>query len=407
VNGPESPTVARVLRGQLCTGCGLCASLSGGEIEMTTVAPGYARPSRPGPLSPAAERMVAEACPGSRVEPWTGKAPNLHPYWGPWRRVATGHSTDEALRHRASSGGAVTALALHALRSRLVDRVVHVTADPQRPTRNIVVCSTSEAEVIAGAGSRYAASSPLAEIDGILSDGGRFAFIGKPCDVSALRRLGRVDPRVEAHVPLMLSFFCAGVPSHAGADRVLAAMGCAPEEVVAFRYRGEGWPGFATATLRDGRQAQMSYADSWGGHLSKEVQFRCKICPDAVGGVADIACADAWYGDEAGYPSFEEQAGRSLIVARTARGEAHLEAAVSAGALAVEPLPVDEIDAMQPSQARRKRLIQARTAGVKAMLQPCPEMADLSVAEAARRAQGRETLKDFLGTVRRILQGRR
>jgi coenzyme F420 hydrogenase subunit beta len=52
VNGPESPTVARVLRGQLCTGCGLCASLSGGEIEMTTVAPGYARPSRPGPLSP-------------------------------------------------------------------------------------------------------------------------------------------------------------------------------------------------------------------------------------------------------------------------------------------------------------------------------------------------------------------
>ena len=55
----------------------------------------------------------------------------------------------------------------------------------------------------------------------------------------------------------------------------------------------------------------MSYADSWGAHLSKHVQFRCKICPDAVGGVADIACADAWYGGDSGYPQFDEAAGRS------------------------------------------------------------------------------------------------
>jgi coenzyme F420 hydrogenase subunit beta len=37
----------------------------------------------------------------------------------------------------------------------------------------------------------------------------------------------------------------------------------------------------------------MSYADSWGGILSRHVQFRCKICPDGTGGFADVVCADA------------------------------------------------------------------------------------------------------------------
>ena len=51
----------------------------------------------------------------------------------------------------------------------------------------------------------------------------------------------------------------------------------------------------------------MSYAQSWGEILTKHVQFRCKVCPDGSGGFADVACADAWYGDERGYPSFEEE----------------------------------------------------------------------------------------------------
>jgi len=73
----------------------------------------------------------------------------------------------------------------------------------------------------------------------------------------------------------------------------------------------------------------MWYHDSWGKILSKEVQFRCKISPDAVGSAANILCADAWYGDEKGYPSFAEQAGRSLVMSQTARGDAFLRDAIA------------------------------------------------------------------------------
>lgn len=401
-----SPTVERVLKGQLCTGCGLCASAAGAAIQMEMTPPGYSRPAIKGPVSPEAEKVIAASCPGAVVAPWES-GPNANATWGPWSQILTGHALDPRVRYEGSSGGALSALMIHALKIGLVDRVIHVAADPDRPTRNVTTCSRTPDEVIAGAGSRYTASSPLADIDEILSEGGKVGFLGKPCDVSALRQLAKVDERVSQHVPLMLSFFCGGMPSHDGVDRILAAMGVRRDDVVAFRYRGQGWPGTAAATTRDGQVARMSYADSWGGHLSKEVQFRCKICPDAVGGSADIACADAWYGGESGYPTFEEQDGRSLIVSRSTTGDELLKSAVAAEAVAVETLAVGEIKLMQPSQHRRKRLIAARTAALTVTGQPKPVMTGVRVAEAAREADLPDAARNFAGTFRRIILGRR
>lgn len=400
-----SPTVTRVLKGELCAGCGLCAALAPEAIRMESAPPGYARPIQFGGVTPEAERAIADCCPGAVVEPWGG-APNVHPSWGPWRRVMTGAATDAEVRFEGSSGGAISALLVHALESGLVDRVLHIAPDPTDPTRNVTAVSRTSGEVVARAGSRYTASSPLAAIEDALAEGGAMAFVGKPCDASALRRLGRRDPRVARHVPLILSFFCGGMPSHAGVGRILNALGVPADEVVEFRYRGRGWPGACVARTED-REAEMTYAKSWGAHLSKEVQFRCKICPDAVGGVADIACADAWYGDDEGYPSFTEQEGRSLIVTRTEAGERFVDSALAARRIEVEPLPIEEIDKMQPSQANRKRLVLARTSALPLVLQPRPRMRSLKVGEAARAASLRDTARNLLGTLRRTLKGTR
>jgi coenzyme F420 hydrogenase subunit beta len=123
--------------------------------------------------------------------------------------------------------------------------------------------------------------------------------------------------------------------------------------------------------------------------------------------VADIACADAWYGDERGYPSFAEQDGRSLIVSRTDAGERLLASAIAAGAVSAEPLDIAEIVKMQPSQARRKRLVFARTLALRLILQPRPRMDGLRVEDAARRAPLKDTVRDVVGTLRRTLLGRR
>ncbi|NJR77851.1 Coenzyme F420 hydrogenase/dehydrogenase, beta subunit C-terminal domain [Sphingomonas corticis] len=413
---PSSPTLARVLAGELCSGCGLCAGISHGRIALETVAPGYTRPRQSAALDAATERTIARACPGATVAPWVGPrargrawsdAPQVDPYWGPFHSCETGHATDEEVRFVGSSGGVASALLIGAIESGAVDAALHVAADPARPTRNVLHWSTTREEVLAGAGSRYAASSPLAEIDAALASGRRFAFVGKPCDVSALRQLALTDPRVDAQVPLKIAFFCGGLPSHAGADRIVRAMGLDPAQLARFRYRGHGWPGTARADLADGTHGEMSYADSWGGHLSKEVQFRCKICPDAVGGVADVAVADAWYEDASGYPSFAEQDGRSLVMARTPAGVAALAAARAAGAIVTAPLPVGEIVRMQGSQANRKRLVIPRLAACALLFQPRPDVRGLATGAAMRRGTLGTALRNLVGTARRIILGRR
>ncbi len=401
----SSPVLKRVVNGDLCSGCGLCAGVAPGAIELETVHPGYTRPRQLAPITAATEEKIASACPGSTVAPWREGRGDM--YWGPYQEVLTGYAADPTIRHSGSSGGALSAIAIHALAEGHVDAVLHIEADSAQPTRNVIKISRSAEDVLSGAGSRYAASSPLATIDAVLDSGLRHAFIGKPCDISALRQLALHDRRVDQFIPLKLSFFCGGLPSHDGADRIVQAMGLEPEALVQFRYRGMGWPGKTIAKMKDGRIGEMSYAESWGGHLSKEVQFRCKICPDAVGGVADIAAADAWYGGESGYPQFEEQDGRSLIMARTTVGTELIARCREARVIVAEPLPIREIDLMQPAQANRKRLVRSRLAACRTLAQPTPSMAGLMVREASRQARWRLKLRNYIGTVRRIVQGRR
>ncbi len=405
--GAASPALARVERGQLCTGCGLCAAIAPEAIDMAMVAPGYLRPRQSQALTAKQETEIAAACPGLVIdESAHPPAPINDTLWGPAHFVGTGHATDAALRHQASSGGVLSGLLVHALATGLVDFVVQTGADPALPTGNITRVSTGYDDVFAAAGSRYTASAPLAGLEDWLARPGRFAFVGKPCDVTALRARARQDPRIDAKVPLMLAFFCAGIPSAAGTRRILDRLGVAPDDVTAFRYRGDGWPGFAKATLKDGSTRQMSYADSWGDILSKQVQFRCKICPDATGNVADVACADAWEGDERGYPSFEEQDGRSLVIARTATGAALLAEARAAGRLATQPLDITAIAAMQPAQARRKKQILSRLAALLVTGRPRPRYRGLQLWAAAARDNPVEQARSFAGLVRRLMQGR-
>lgn len=240
-----------------------------------------------------------------------------------------------------------------------------------------------------------------------MASGLRYLFIGKPCDVSALNCLAEADSKTDAAFPFRLSFFCGGTPSIRGTDRILSELGCKDSALAEFRYRGNGWPGQTTAVTTGGTTASMTYERSWGEFLSKYVQYRCKICPDAVGGSADIAAADAWYGGESGYPQFEERDGRSLVLVRSQAGQNLLDAATRLGLVAIEPLAVSEIDLMQPAQARRKRLVSSRRAAALTLLQPMPEMAGTMVGEAAATARISERLRSYLGSLKRIITGQR
>lgn len=398
-----SATLARVERGRLCTGCGACAALSG-KVRMEVSPRGYNRPVPAGNLTEEEDRRIAGVCPGLGIR--STNTPDDDPLWGRMIGLRTGHATDPALRFRAASGGALSAVLAYLVENGVVDFVLHTEADPSDPVANRTAVSSTPGQIANAAGSRYAPSSPLARIGEHLASGKRFAFVGKPCDVSALRAMARIDPRIDAQVPIMLSFFCAGVPGRRGAAEVLRRLGLKPEQVAQFRYRGNGWPGSATARLRDGSEHNMGYDESWGGILTRHVQFRCKICPDGIGNDADIAFADAWHTDN-GKPRFDEAEGRSLILSRTRMGEDLLRAAIGAGTLQATPEARHKIEDMQPAQATRKRVLIARLAALAATLQPVPVFHGYRLLRLARQASPATLLRNFLGTGRRTLLGQR
>jgi coenzyme F420 hydrogenase subunit beta len=316
--------------------------------------------------------------------------------------VRTGAATDPDLRHHASSGGALSALLVYLLDTGSVDRIVQVAASAASPIENATVETVCAEGVRRAAGSRYGPSAPLADLDRQLARPGRFALVGKPCDIAAARALARHDPRVAEKIPVMLSFFCAGVPSLHGTQAILDRLKVDAGALATFRYRGDGWPGRCTATLSDNASASMSYAESWGDILSKHVQFRCKICPDGSGGFADVVCGDAWHCDERGYPAFEEHEGRSLVLTRSGSGEDLVRRAIAAGYLSADEIGAEDIETMQPSQASRKRLVLSRLAAMALLGRRPPRFRGLQLTRAARSGNLLVQIRNFLGMARRL-----
>jgi len=364
-------SVQEVAQWGLCCGCGACAAVEPGRIRMVDDLRSGRRPliDPQAQVDPAASALSLAICPGAWLD-WRDIPEEdrvhreLFAAWGPVRRVVEGFAADGEVRRLGSSGGAATALALHCIEREGMAGALHIAADPHRPVFNRTVFSRDRAALLAATGSRYAPASPCEGLGLIEQAAAPCVFIGKPCDVAAARRLADRSPGLREKLGATIAFFCAGAPSTEGTLQLLRQVGVEdPARVTSLRYRGDGWPGRWTVRWRDetGRErvASLSYEESWG-FLQAHRQWRCSLCPDHTGEFADIAVGDPWWRppEEGG-----GELGRSLIVARTERGEALLARAIEAGALVVEREDVSLLARSQPNLLRARASVWGRSLG--------------------------------------------
>lgn len=398
---PSIHSIAEVLKADLCLGCGACQHVAPSKISLEMNEEGYLRPLIKVPLSKEEEDLALAVCPGIHVE----HNPPLSDdelMWGPIKSCQAGWSTNAHLRHTASSGGGLSAFAGHMLKQGHVDAVLHIGVSTQDPLVNEYRISTTPEEVAQNAGSRYAPAAPLTGLREAIDKHERIAFIGKPCDVVAMRKIADVDPTVKRKVVACLSFMCAGVPSIKGTHAVLKKLNSPQEQVVEFRYRGNGWPGLATAILADGTMNSMTYDDSWGKILNKHLQFRCKVCFDGTGEFADLTCADAWHGDADGYPLFAEEDGRSLVIARTAIGEEILQSSLVSRDIATDHIEVSSLAKIQPYQRDRKIYALARLSALALAMRKAPKYTQKSLFNLAKKGSLKAFARNMLGTLKRL-----
>jgi coenzyme F420 hydrogenase subunit beta len=368
---------------------------------------GQIRPRARGKLDAATLEGIQSICPGIRVTGAVAPARTMHPVWGPIRSLHRGWATDEAVRFRSAAGGSMTALGCFLLETGRVDSILHVRASSAKPLQTDAQVSTTAEEVKSGAQSRYGPAAPLVHVHRLLDEGRRFALLGKPCDVAAIRNLARIDPRVEEQIPYCLTIFCGGIPTLHTARKIAAHHGVPEDEVEVFRWRGNGWPGPTHVEAHDGRSYDLSYDQTWfdpSRPWSYDIQFRCKICPDAIGELADVSCPDGWVMD-GGRPIHEEAPGVNLLIARTERGERLVADAAAAGAIELAPFAIDQLDAMHGDHLPRKLENPARIAALRIMGEPTPFFSRFRSWRMIWRAGFWRSFRAFSATKRRIRAG--
>lgn len=392
-----------VLQNQLCSGCAACTQCSPATLTQSHVMQwdnsGFLRP--PISIRSIDPASFSTVCPGysQKLTP----SDNEPDEWGPVIEGHIGWASDPIVRHSGSSGGGITAAATALLDLNLVDAVLHLGPSELDPIQNEYKISTTAAELLTNCGSRYAPGSPLSGYLAAVSKFKRLLIVGKPCEIYAARALAKIHSLDESHTLIYFSFFCAGLPSIGGTHKILQSLDVAHSELASFRYRGNGWPGFATAVTHSGKSHRMSYEESWGRILNKHLQLRCKICSDGTGEYADISFADAWLGTDDGYPSFEEQEGKSLVLIRTKTGTEVFERVTAAGHLVANPASLADLPKMQPYQFVRKRLLLSRIAAMRLLGLGIPTYSMQPLLRGALSAGVRANFISFLGMIRRGL----
>jgi coenzyme F420 hydrogenase subunit beta len=399
-------SVEDVAAWQLCCGCGACAYVDPDRIEMIDALEYGRRPRfRYGISDDSRTTDAMEVCPGielTRPTPDSGLMSELSSVWGPVLGLWEGYAADPQIRFEGASGGIATALAVHAIEQRSYHGILHIAARNDVPYLNRTILSTSRQELLDAAGSRYAPASPCDGLQQIENATGPCVFIGKPCDVAAVKKAMALRPRLAEKIGLTIAFFCAGTPSLNGTFEMFKAMGIPdPASVVSLRYRGRGWPGNAVVTFRENgkiRTSELTYEQSWGDILQKYRQWRCYICPDHTGEFADIAVADAWH-----RPVAEHQPGRSVIIARTERGLAFLRRAIEQGCLQAEPVSPDILPASRPGQAEASGALWGRLAALRICTIPTPHYRGFGLFPSwlSRCSIGAKA-KSILSTVKRV-----
>lgn len=391
--------IEEVVQKGLCIGCGACASKS---CAMTADSHGFLRPSSPPKLHGEKLRLFNEFCPGINLKLDSSTTnENYIPEWGKIEDCYVGWSSDKDVRHKGSSGGAISAILISLMRSKAIDFVAQIGVSKKSPFDNIRYQSRNADEILFCSGSRYAPSAHLQNLDEVFGTGEKFAFVGKPCDVAALKAILEQRPHLKKQVVVTISFMCAGVPSMNATNLVLSQLGARRENVIGFRYRGNGWPGFASAVLDTGVTLHMDYAKSWGEILGRDLHLRCKLCPDGIGEFADIVCADAWFGKD-GYPDFTESDGRSLILTRTQNGHQVLKDVLSRNDLVVENFDLSSLKEIQPYQWTRKRSVLGRLLGYYVTHFAAPRFLGLRIIKCGIRGGFVNFLKSFYGSFKRF-----
>ncbi len=271
----------------------------------------------------------------------TWSAESVHKYIGNFKKSWFAYAASENIRENAASGGVITALLAHLLRSGEIDGALvcrSIIADGK--VRPQFFIANSEQALLEAQGSKYSAVDFNQDALPLLRDfKGKLAVVALPCDTTHLRHACEHDPQLKAKVALVITLFCGHNSRPELTDMVVRKL--APKGAILsdFRYRRGHWRGSLAAQFADGAQVEkpFSYFSDYQ-NLYFFCQQKCHHCNDHTGYNGDISAGDIW-----SLRMKDNPVKHSAVITRTPAGAEAFQKAIDAGVITASEEPIGEI----------------------------------------------------------------
>lgn len=328
-----------IISANLCTYCGTCV----GICPVQTLSPLNETIVNSHDACISCGRCLS-SCPGKYFDfqKYTKAGQKNHIYVGNFENIYTGHSNNSLTREQGSSGGCVTELLLHLLRTNKVDSVIVTTNTDHGPAP---IITSDEKEIIRAAQSKYCLSPTNIILNAVLKSGKRFAYVGLPCQIQGLRKAMDVTPALKSKIPYIIGIFCGFNMTINATHFLVKKSKIVPTDVqeISYRKKLNGTTGFFI------RGSQKNFFVEKHGYTFLNLFYspkRCLKCYDYTAEFADIAFGDAW----------EKGLGWSRIISRTAETDQLLHDMAQAGRITLTSSSVTDIANSQKSILSHKKL---------------------------------------------------
>ena len=204
--GPDE-LQSEVQQADLCTGCGMCAGMCPYIKEMDEKIAIIERCGR-------MEGRCYRFCPRTatdldELDKSVFGAPRADAVLGSYRSLNMAKTKDEAVHQAGQYGGVVSALVIRALEQGLIDAALLTKYSERKGILPRPAIARTREEVLACSGSKYTAAPTLSELNNLLETGEKIAIVGRPCQVTAIRKMQLYDERPEfGNIKFVIGLFC-------------------------------------------------------------------------------------------------------------------------------------------------------------------------------------------------------
>ncbi|WP_460293253.1 Coenzyme F420 hydrogenase/dehydrogenase, beta subunit C-terminal domain [Clostridium tertium] len=326
----------KVINNDYCSGCGVCASVKDSHLKMQIDENGKYRPFLDNSGNSGNNVDVLSICPfynNERNEDIIGKKLfervddiKHNKYIGYYLKNFAGYVNVGDYRKSGSSGGMGSWISSKLIELGLIDAIIHVkqTKDLDEKVLFNYQVSKNLNEISEGGKSKYYPVEMSEVIKYIKENEGRYALVGVPCFIKAIRLLSEKDEVVSKRIKFTIGLVCGHLKSEMFAKSIGWQMGIHPNDIrsIDFRVKIENCASsnYGVKVVGEVNKSELIkesptrllYMTNWGEGMFKYKS--CDYCDDVLAETADITIGDAWI------PEYtNDSMGTNIIVVRNSQ----------------------------------------------------------------------------------------